>query len=165
MRVRVQRTARMVVLGVLLVPVLAFTDEPAKRASDATRAEELLRQAEALYETPREWRKVARLLEASAKLRMADDAEAYACLRTAASLRAGFGEHGHARRLLVRAAEQALARGDILAAADSYVTAAVSAAEQGRTSDAVRLAEKARLLADSPLLGDAERVALLERID
>jgi hypothetical protein len=158
------RGARVVVFGVLMLPSAALADAPARRDPDLVRARELRAAAEALFESPREWRKVARLMEASASMRPADDVEAYECLRYAANVRAALGEHRHSRRLLARAAEHALARGAVLDAADAYLAAAVSAAEQQKAGEATRYAEKVRLLAMSPLLSAAQSRALLERI-
>ena len=52
----------------------------------------------------------------------------------------------------------------VLDAADAYLAAAVSAAEQQKAGEATRYAEKVRLLAMSPLLSAAQSRALLERI-
>lgn len=164
MREMLSRGARVVLFGALLLPASVQGAVPAKREPDVVRARELRAAAEALFENPREWRRAARLMEASAKMRPAEDAEAYACLRYAANVRVALGEHRHARRLLERAAAHALARGAVLDAADAYIAAAVSAAEQGNAAEATRLAEKVRLLALSPLLTPEQSRAVTARL-
>lgn len=164
MRDMLSRGAHVVLIGVLLFPAAVQGAPPAKREPDVVRARELRAAAEALFDNPRQWREVARLMEASARIRPADDAEVYDCLRYAANARAALGEYRHARRLLERAAQHALARGALLDAADAYVSAAVLAADRGDGEAAGRLAEKVRLLALSPLLSAEQSQALLDRV-
>jgi tetratricopeptide (TPR) repeat protein len=132
---------------------------------DKDRARQLRAKAEALFDKPSEWRRAARLLEESAALRTADDAEAYDCLLYAGRIRASFGDYGVATRLLQRAAEHALARGVVMDAAQAYVDAAFAAKADKNIASAAELLERARLLTGSPTLSEGERVALLSRID
>jgi hypothetical protein len=120
--------------------------------SEPTRADELRAEAETYFSQPRQWRRAARLLERSAALRSADDAEAYSCLILAASLRVAVGEYGAAQQLYRRAAEHASARGAVMDAAHAFIDAAHAAAQARSGDDVTDLMARARLLASSPLL-------------
>jgi tetratricopeptide (TPR) repeat protein len=133
-------------------------------AVDPDRADQLLARAESLFSQPRQWRRAARLLEESADLRDAADAEAYNCLLTAGRLYAGVGDARRARAVLERAAEHALARGALVDAATAYIDAAYAAADRGLTADARMLFDRAALLTTSPLLSATQREAGLQRV-
>lgn len=147
----------------LAMPVAVRADGP-PRGTDTEKARALKAQAEALYDQPKAWPKVARLLEESAALRPADDAEAYECLVTAGRVRATLGDSKNAQRLLEKAAEHALARGMVLQAAESYLDAAFAAIDAHDRAAVAALTERVRLLASSPALSELDRSALLERI-
>ena len=146
----------------LALPMAARAD--GSSGPDKERAKLLRAKAEALFDQPNEWRKAARLLEESAKLRTADDPEAYDCLLYAGRIRASMGDFDAAKGLLERAAEHALARGAVMDAAQAYVDAAFSAKAGLNSTAAAALIEKARLLTNSPLLSQDQRQNLLERI-
>jgi hypothetical protein len=131
---------------------------------DVARAKLLRARAEALFEQPKSWGKAAKLLEESAALRAADDAEAYDCLVSAARIRAALGDNAASERNFRQAAEHALARGAVMDAAQGYVFAAHAAKRDGDVQSATELVEKARLLTNSPLLGATERATVLELI-
>jgi hypothetical protein len=65
---------------------------------------------------------------------------------------------------MAQAAGQALARGDLRAAALAYLDAAWIAQEQKKPRQVWELGHRAEMLADSPLLGASDRAAILQRI-
>jgi hypothetical protein len=66
---------------------------------------------------------------------------------------------------MTRAAEQALARGDLRSAGLAYVDAAWIAQEQKNSQKVWELGRRAEMLAASPLLVAADRNAILQRIE
>jgi len=66
---------------------------------------------------------------------------------------------------MAAAAGQALARGDLRAAALAYLDGAWIAQEQKNPRQVWELGHRAEMLADSPLLGAADRAAILRRIE
>jgi tetratricopeptide (TPR) repeat protein len=128
------------------------------------RAAELRAQAEALFSQPKQWRKAARLLERSAQLRDAADAEGYACLVLAGGLWAAVGEYETAQQVYSRAAAHAQARGDVVEAAHALINAAHAAAENRNVADAQAFIDRATLLAASPLLSTQQVEEITRRI-
>ena len=63
---------------------------------------------------------------------------------------------------MAAAAEQALARGDLQEAGLAYLDAAWIAQEQNNPRQVWELGHRAEMLADSPLLGAADRAAILD---
>jgi len=106
----------------------------------------------------------ARLHRESAELRDLDDPLGYRCLKDAAALVYATGDRSSARADMAAAASQALARGDLRAAADAYLDAAWIAQEQKNIKQVWENGHRAETLADSPLLGTADRMAILGRI-
>lgn len=161
-----QRIGRVVTAGVfaavLMMPAGVEASVPVRE--NVKKARELRAQAEALFDQPKEWRKVARLMEESAMLRSADDPEKYECLLYAGRTRANLGDMKSAQRLLGQAAEAALARGAVVEAAQAYVDAAFSAQAAKDVLAAATFAEKARVLATSPLITEQERVSVISRV-
>ncbi len=166
-------TKRMVLmtLGTLLMvsgsPAAAMQYGAAMNAPkepELERAEELLAEAEALFSEPKRWRKAMQLLEKSAELRPADDPGAYRCLMYAGRLGAAVGDYAGARMALTKAAEHALARGEITDAATAYIDAAHAAGLEGQPKLAKEMLERASLLSRSPLLSAAARSALEYRL-
>ena len=74
------------------------------------------------------------------------------------------GNESQAIRDFRAAAEQALAWGDVLMAAQSFLDAAWVAAEAERGGEALELAHRAEKLSSSPLIQRQERASLLNRI-
>ena len=74
------------------------------------------------------------------------------------------GREGQAIDDFEAAGEQALAWGDVVTAAQSFLDAAWVAAEENRGSQALTLARRAEKLSSSPLIQRQERMALLSRI-
>lgn len=147
-------------------PVLAAQGAEASVRPDPEheKAEQLRDKAEALFSQPKQWKKAVRLLEQSAELRAADDAEAYDCLMYAGRLRAAIGDLKGARVNLEKAAAHALARGEIVDAANAFIDAAHAAAALKDSRGARDLVKRASLLTQSPLLSMQQRSHLQARI-
>jgi tetratricopeptide (TPR) repeat protein len=135
-----------------------------RAAPTPERAIELQQQAEALFSQPKQWRRAARLLEASAELRDESDAGTYTCLVYAGRLRAAVGDYERAFLNLEAAAANALARGEVVEAAQAYIDAAHAAAEARRVDEAQDLATRAGLLAQSGLISAEQRAAIIQRL-
>lgn len=147
-------------------PVLAGQGAEAAAGPDPepNKAEQLRDEAEALFSQPRQWKKAVRLLEQSAALREADDAEAYDCLIYAGRIRAAIGDLAGARLNLEKAAAHALARGEIVDAANALIDAAHAAVALRDARGARDLVERASLLTQSPLLSLHQRNLLQSRL-
>ncbi len=130
----------------------------------AAQADSLHASAVKLGSKPHRWREAARLHRRSAELRPEDDSLGFRCLTDAAAVAYASGDRSGARRYITEAAEHALARGDLRAAALAYLDAAWIAQEQKDPRKVWELGHRAELLADSPLLGTSDRVAILRRI-
>lgn len=116
-----------------------------------------------MAETTQRWREAARLHRESAALRAPEDTMGFTCLKTAANLSFAANDLTRARTDMTRAAEQALARGDIERAAHAYADAAWVAKEQKKAAEVWRLGRQAEVLASSPLLSGPQRVSILRR--
>jgi hypothetical protein len=151
------------------LPVVARAQQPldpVKVTARVTRAQRLETRA-ASYEMAsdmRRWGKAAALYERAAGLRAPEDPGGYTNLRRAAFLRHGIGQADVAGALMERAADQAMARGDVFNAAYAYVDAAYIAAERRDPPLARELVGKGTLLLHSPLLEARERAALRARV-
>jgi hypothetical protein len=129
------------------------------------KADALRRQAELLYERPRSYRRAAALHEKEAQLRSVNDTERVNALAQSARLYAYVGDLGQARALMERAARSALQRGDVMRAAHALLDAAFLAIGDRDLNSGYALARQAGLLSQSPLLSEAERNAIVRRID
>ena len=109
-------------------------------------------------------RDAARLHRRSAELRAPDDPLGFRCLSEAGALAYFAGDRTGARGDMAEAAAQALARGDLRAAALAYLDAAWIAQEQKNPRQVWELGHRAEMLADSPLLNASDRAAILQRI-
>ena len=127
------------------------------------KADSLHEAAEALVAANR-WRDAARLHRRSADLRPADDPQGFHCLSEAAALVYARGDRSVARDDMARAAEHALARGDLRGAALAYLDAAWIAQEQNDPRQVWEHGHRAEMLAESPLLGAPDRAAIYQRI-
>ena len=161
-------TSRLSVAGVLLatlgLPAAASAQYQLPTLTSSARADSLHEAAVALVAAHR-WRDAARLHRRSAQLREADDPLGFRCLKEAAALEYAAGDRSGARADLAAAAGQALARGELRAAALAYLDAARIAQEQKNPRQVWELGHRAEMLADSPLLGAADRAAILQRIE
>ena len=111
------------------------------------------------------WRDAARLYRRSAEFRAAEDPLGSQCLSKAAALTYATGDRSGARTDMAHAAERALARGDLRAAALAYLDAAWIAQEQEKPSQVWEFGHRAEILAASPLLSDSDRSVILQRIE
>ena len=111
------------------------------------------------------WRDAARLYRRSAEFRAAGDSLGSQCLMEAAALAYAAGDRSGARTDLAHAAERALARGDLRAAALWYLDAAWIAQEQEKPSQVWEFGHRAEILAASPLLSESDRGVILQRIE
>jgi len=133
-------------------------------ASRLAQANALSDRAASLYGSAKKFKQAATLHVRAADLRAPGDARGYEDLNMAGHLYRAAGDAGRAREAMERAAEQAAARGDVFAAAKSYVDAGYLAIEERRSDRVPALALKAELLAGSPLLSDEQRAAIMGRI-
>jgi len=129
----------------------------------SVRADSLHEAAAALVAAHR-WADAARLHRRSARLRPAEDPLGFRCLKEAAALAHAVGDRSAARTDMAQAAGQALARGDLRAAALAYLDAAWIAQEQKNPRQVWELGHRAEMLADSPLLAPVDRATILRRI-
>ena len=161
-------TSRLFVIGVLLatlgLPAAASAQYQLPTITSSARADSLHEAAVALVAAHR-WGDAARLHRRSAQLRDADDPLGFRCLKEAAALAYAVGDRAGARADMAAAAAQALTRGDLREAALAYLDAAWIAQEQKNPRQVWELGHRAEMLADSPLLGAADRAAILRRIE
>ena len=155
-----------VLLGVALAaPVQAQTAARfASTATDVARAAELESQAVSLYESPRSFKRAAKLHERAAELRPAGDLIRVDNMRQAARLYHYAGSAAKARDLMVRAGDAALGAGDVLNAAETYLDAAFLYREAGMANEVQQLVKKAQLLTNSPLISARDKSSILSRI-
>lgn len=125
----------------------------------------LNRQAMELYETPSRWAEAAELHERAAKVLPKNDAAAFFGFQRAAVLYFYAGDTARSRKTMERAAEVAEATGDVFTAANTWVDAAFLAIAEGYAGKKREFVRNAEALAGSALLSDADRGAILARID
>jgi hypothetical protein len=118
-----------------------------------------------LYETPERWEEAGELHERAAKLLRKKDAEQFFGFQRASLLYFYAGKTARSRKAMERAADVAEATGDVLTAANTWVDAAFIAVAEGYAGKKRAFVKNARLLAASELLGDADRQAIIARID
>jgi hypothetical protein len=160
--------SRLSIAGVLLatlgLPAAASAQYQLPTITSSARADSLHEAAVALVAAHR-WGDAARLHRRSAQLRDADDPLGFRCLKEAAALAYATGDRAGARADMAAAAAQAHPRGDLREAGLAYVDAACIAHEQKNPRQVWELGHRAEILADSPLLGAADRAAILQRIE
>ena len=160
--------SRVSTAGLLLLtlglPVSASAQYQLPGLVSSFKADSLHEAAVTLAHTTHRWRDAASLHRRSAALRSVDDPLAYRCLREAAAIAYAVNDRSSARTDMAKAASQALARGDLRAAADAYLDAAWIAQEQGKPRQVWELGHRAEMLADSPYLNASDRAAILQRI-
>jgi hypothetical protein len=168
------RTIRSAAIALAAIGLFAFRGMA--QAPDPVRADAVLQQAYAAEAQAArtgsiaDSEEVARLHIQSANLRAYSDPQAITSLRTAAFY-LSYSKPAQAAELLVIAAERALARGDIITAANSYLDAAAAVTEgQGyrvspeQYNQVERWLMRAAMLAESPLLDSADREILMRRL-
>jgi hypothetical protein len=150
------------ILG-LTAPVAATQSDDTKTI-DPARADQLDREASALYGNPDQWKKASSLHEEAAELRAPEDPRLLIDLEIAASLAAHVSDFDRAERLMSELADAAAAVGDVERAAHSYLTAALMAVKTDDGRHAQTWVEKARLLSFSPLLSDEAAGGIRSRL-
>lgn len=113
--------------------------------------------------TPSDWDRAANLLRRAAEFRSPADAAAVDDLLLAARLSFYEGNEQRAVRDFESAGQLALARGDVIVAANAFTDAAWVAGSQGRGDRAQGLLTRAQLLATSPLIREDQRSHLRTR--
>ena len=150
----------------ILATALAVAVQAAPAAAnevDIEKAEALRARAASLFNIPGRWTEAARLLEESVTYRPAHDPAIHSSLMIAASIWVSVGDVRRGYELAVQAGESAHARGAVLDAAHTFMSAAAVAVELGDRPAAERLVNRARLLAASPLLAEQDRDRILAR--
>ncbi|MFL5604912.1 MAG: hypothetical protein ACJ8AD_00570 [Gemmatimonadaceae bacterium] len=149
------------VISLVALPVVARAQaslQPINITEPALKADKLDREAEEYELTDMsKWRVAARLRQEAASLRAADDPKGPLSLYWAARDQYYTGDERGGRVLMVQSAERALSIGDVVHAATAYTEAAYIASELRDMRGAREYATKARLLALSPMLTDAQR--------
>jgi hypothetical protein len=168
MRTSLLRVPAVAAAILLAAPAAALAQrqlEPVRVTAAAGAQADSFEAAAARFELSRikDFKKVARLYEASAELRGPEDVKRFSCLRMAALLRYGAGDESRAAENMALAAAHAAARGDVVNAATAYTDASLIAAEIRDGGQAVEYATAARLLSESPLLSDQQRLELRAR--
>ena len=166
------RTRNYLLAGGMLVaiaaaPLTASAQQslaPVRVTANLANADRLASEADSLAKMLTHFKKAARLYEASAAARPVGDAKAFTHLRAAAFLRYDSGDKRGSLALMEQAAERAANLGDVIAAANAYIDAALIAGELRQGSRAQDDSRRAALLAKSPLLDGAQRNALLARM-
>jgi hypothetical protein len=154
----------MVLLAAVGLPTIAAAQYRLPTIVSTVKAESLHAAAVQVAADGR-WRDAARLYRRSAEFRAAEDPLGYRCLTDAAALAYAAGDRSAARQDMARAAEHALGRGDLKAAALAYLDAAWIAQEQQKPRQVWELGHRAEILAASPLLSESDRGAILQRIE
>jgi len=131
---------------------------------DAGRAATLRAQATAIFSDRTRYGQAAELLQQSSALTPVEDPARADDLRVAANLLYYTGAVSEAQDVMIQAAEAALARGDVVTAANAFLDAAWLAAMRHGTSQARDLASRALHLAASPYLTNDQREAIRKRI-
>jgi hypothetical protein len=152
--------------AILLTPTAGIGQAaPAHEAPESEVARALQLEAESLAGTDRSsWNEAAALFVEAAEVSGFGSIEAVENLRKASFMRYYLGDKRQALELMEEAANQAVATGQVLLAAHSYIDGAWLAMEMDRTRSAREFGERARLLAASPHLSEMDRVSILGRV-
>ncbi len=167
------RTRNYLFAGATLFAIAAATIDasaqqtlaPVRVTASVEQADRLAAEAELLSRELSNFKKAAALYEKSANARSVGDAKAYSHFRSAAFLRYDAGDKRAGLSLMEKAAQRAADLGDVIAAANAYIDAAIIAGEMRDGGRAQELSRRAALLAKSPLLDGSQRSALLVRMD
>jgi hypothetical protein len=166
------RTRNYLFAGGLLVaaaaaPLTASAQQalaPVRVTANIANADRLAAQADSLAKMLTHFKKAAKLYEESAAARPIGDPKGFTHLRAAAFLRYDAGDKRTSLNLMEQAATRAADLGDVIAAANAYIDAALIAGELREGTRAQDYSRRAALLAKSPLLDGAQRSALLVRM-
>jgi hypothetical protein len=165
------RRAFLALVAISMFSTPALAEQPDR---DGTRADALFQQAAAMeHETStsfsRHLRRTAKLYRQSAELREDSDPLKVESLQRAGALLMSLDPH-RSCQLLGRAAELALAHGDVVRATHLYIDGAWVVARNPSRSNADRhraigFLEQARLLADGPSMSAQERATIRSRFE
>jgi hypothetical protein len=150
-------------LATLILPPAAAAQQVLPTITAVAKADSLHQSAEIMAQNSHRWRDAARLHRESAMLRAPDDSLGYRCFTSAANLSFAANDLANAQSDKIAAAAQALARGDVEAAAHAYADAAWLANERKNPEQVWTLGRQAEILASSPLLSTTQRNRILER--
>ena len=129
----------------------------------STLADQLDVQARTMYGTPKRFFEAGQLHRRAALLRGSDSA-AVSSFRSAAWMFSAAGELSHARGMMEKAAERAVAIGDVEGAANCYIDAALLAIAGGRDEKVPALLGRMNAVLTSPLLPPERRSGILQRV-
>ena len=156
---RHQVTSALVILLVLASARGATAQQNAVREADQLHA-----RATALQANRSRLVSAARLYLREAEVRGVADPQTVKSLNVAAHLLYYANRRGEARRVMERAAETALGQGDVGVAALTYVLVAWMAQADQQADEVRRLAQRAEVLASSPLVAATERISIMSRL-
>jgi hypothetical protein len=143
--------------------MLVATAMAAPLPAHAQSADDLHERAVALHVKPSRYTTAAALHIREARIRGYDDAQSTECLYVAANLLYFAGKKSQALTTMVDAAESSTRRGDVMRAANAFISAAFIAKDL--KNPVVReLVQRARVLAEAPGLTDAQRVSITSRL-
>lgn len=111
------------------------------------------------------WERAASILVRFADLRPACDPARREALRLAARYYGYAGDYERAATTAFRAAEAGRLTGHVTEAAEAFLSAGAFALQAGDRACAANAARQAALLAESPLLAPAQRIAIRGRAD
>jgi ATP/maltotriose-dependent transcriptional regulator MalT len=131
---------------------------------DVAKAQRYEAAAERVGKTMEFFNEAAKYWEEAASLRPEGDCQAVQDMVNASRLKFYLGDKGKAQSLLQDAGEIAMAYGDVGTAARVFLDAAWIARARGQATVVQNLLTKAQKLAQSPLLEESQRDALLARI-
>jgi hypothetical protein len=121
-------------------------------------------EARSLFSNPKKYGEAVKLFLRAAEMRQPGDRVRLNDLVMAARLTFYRGDAEKARMIMERAADEALAYGDVVTAAHTYVDAAFLAQDAKDAVSVVRLTTKAKQLSNSPLLAQQERNNIVSRL-
>lgn len=122
-------------------------------------------QAVALYDQPERWEEAAELHLQAAQSFNENAADAFHGFDRAARIYFYIGEYDEARRAMEDAVEVALATGDLVTAANASADVAIIALYEGYAGKKREFVAEAIELANSDVVDDEDRDAILQRID
>ena len=163
---RVSIILRTTMLVILIAPAGLQAQSAYKSSGDNdayAKALELHAAAAGLYDQPGRFEDAARLHVLEAHFRSPRDPEAVEALAMAARLFTYANRLFDARQAMEQAGDRALSMGDVARAANAYLDAAFVARKARKEAEVLRLARKAYLLTDSPLLSSNQKGEVRKR--
>ena len=163
------RTGVLALVAIAAVPAVASAQDREMYELQAIQVEALQNPlhiaAMELYETPARWAEAGKLHETAARQLAKNDAGQFFGFSRAAALYLYSGETARSRRAMEKAASVAEATGDVVTAANAWVDAAFIAVAEGFAGKRREFVANARSLAEADEVSEADRDAILARID